>query len=64
MSKASCKISYVCDTSMKSMVWFMAFNATFNNTSVILWRSVLLEEETEKMIDLPQVTETLSHNVV
>jgi hypothetical protein len=49
---------------MKSMVWFMAFNATFNNTSVILWRSVLLEEETEKMIDLPQVTETLSHNVV
>jgi hypothetical protein len=24
----------------------MMFNATFNNISVILWRSVLLEEET------------------
>ena len=28
------------------MVWFMAFNATFNNISVISWCSVLLEEET------------------
>jgi len=29
-------------------VWFglMMFNATFNNISVILWRSVLLVEET------------------
>jgi hypothetical protein len=26
--------------------WFMAFNATFNNISVISWWSVLLEEET------------------
>ena len=26
--------------------WFMVFNATFNNISVILWRSVLLVEET------------------
>ena len=26
--------------------WFMAFNATFNNISVISWRSVLLVEET------------------
>jgi len=25
---------------------FMIFNATFNNISVILWRSVLLVEET------------------
>jgi len=25
---------------------FMVFNTTFNNNSVILWRSVLLEEET------------------
>jgi len=25
---------------------FMLFNATFNNTSVISWRSVLLVEET------------------
>jgi len=26
--------------------WFMAFNATFNNISVISWQSVLLVEET------------------
>ena len=33
---------------VKSMVgWFMVFNATFNNISVISWRSVLLMEETE-----------------
>jgi hypothetical protein len=28
------------------LVWFMVFNATFNNISVISWRSVLLAEET------------------
>jgi hypothetical protein len=27
-------------------LWFMVFKATFNNISVILWRSVLLVEET------------------
>jgi hypothetical protein len=27
-------------------MWFMVFNATFNNISVILWQSVLLMEET------------------
>jgi hypothetical protein len=48
----------------------MVFNATFYNISVILWRSVLLVEETEypeKTIDLSQVTDklkTLLHNVV
>ena len=26
--------------------WFMVFNATFNNISVISWRSVVLVEET------------------
>jgi hypothetical protein len=26
--------------------WFMVFNATFNNISVISWRSVLLVDET------------------
>ena len=43
----------------------MGFNATFNNFSVILWRLVLLVEETglpRKSTDLPQVT--LSHSVV
>ena len=48
-------------------VWFMVLNATFNNISVISWRSVLLVEETvypEKTTDLSQVTDILSHNVV
>jgi hypothetical protein len=27
-------------------LWFVVFNATFNNISVILWQSVLLEKET------------------
>jgi hypothetical protein len=46
------------------MVSIMVFNATFNNRSVIPWRSVLLVEETsvdEKTAALPQVTETLYH---
>jgi hypothetical protein len=30
----------------KSLVWFMVFNATFNNISVISWRSVLLVDKT------------------
>jgi hypothetical protein len=28
------------------LAWFMEFNATFNNISVISWLSVLLVEET------------------
>jgi len=46
----------------------MAFNATFNNISVILWLSVLLVEETgvpeeylKKTTDLSQVTDKLYH---
>jgi hypothetical protein len=39
------------------------FNATFNNISVISWRSLLLVEETrvpeDKTIDLLQVTDQL-----
>jgi hypothetical protein len=38
--------------------WFMVFNATFNNISVISWRSVLLvgePEYPEKTTDLSQV---------
>jgi len=40
------------------------FNATFNDISVIYWRSVLLVEETEypeKTTDLSQVTDKLYH---
>jgi hypothetical protein len=29
------------------LVWLMMFNTSFNNISVISWRSVLLVEETE-----------------
>jgi hypothetical protein len=45
-------------------LWFMVFNATFNNISVISWRSVLLVEEPEypeKTTDLSQVTDNLYH---
>ena len=31
--------------------WFMLFNATINNISVIWWRSVLLEEQTRVLGD-------------
>jgi hypothetical protein len=31
---------------MLTKVWFMVFNATFNNILVISWQSVLLVEET------------------
>ena len=43
--------------------WIMMFNATFNNISVISWRSVLLEETEypDKTTDLPQVTDKLYH---
>jgi len=39
-------------------LWVMMFNTTFNNSSVISWRSVLLVEKTT---DLPQVTDKLYH---
>jgi len=40
----------------------MVFNATFNNISVILWRSVLLVEETG--VHGENHRQTSSHNVV
>ena len=39
-------------------LWVMVLNATFNNISVISWRSVVL---LEKITDLPQVTDKLYH---
>ena len=45
-------------------VWFMKFNATFNDISVISWRSVLLVEEIGvfgETTDLSQVTDKLYH---
>ena len=44
---------------------FMVFNATFNNISVISWRSVLLMEETrENHQPVTSNRQILSHNVV
>jgi hypothetical protein len=39
-------------------IWFMVFNTTFNNITVISWCSVLLVEETT---DMSQVTDRLYH---
>jgi len=47
-----------------NMGWVMVFNATFNNISVISWRSILLVEETgvpRENHDLLQVTDNLYH---
>jgi hypothetical protein len=46
------------------LVWFMVFNATYNNISVISCQPVLLVEEIgvlEKTTDLSQVTDKLYH---
>jgi len=48
--------------------WFMVFNATFNNISVISWQLVLLVEDTgvsgENHQPVASLWQTLSHNVV
>ena len=47
------------------LVWFMVFNATFNNISVISWGSVLLEEEAgENNRPVASHWQPFSHNVV
>ena len=52
----------------KEIGWFMVLNATFNNISLISWRSVLLVEETgvpwENHRPVASHWHTLSHNVV
>jgi len=49
-------------------VWFIVFNATFNNIPVISWRSVLLVKETgvprKKHWPVASHWQTWSHNVV
>jgi hypothetical protein len=44
----TCTYMYHC-YSIRLFVYFMVFNATFNNISVIPWRSVLLVEEADKL---------------
>ena len=49
-------------------LWFIVFNATFNNISVMLWRSVLLVKKTwvpkENHWPVTSHWQTLSHNIV
>ena len=42
---SQCCIEYTSPWTVGWLVWFMVFNATFNNISVIPWQSVLLVEE-------------------
>jgi hypothetical protein len=44
-------ITFTTTRSRNGLVWFMLFNAIFNNISVISWLSLLLAEKTT---DLPQ----------
>ena len=57
-----------CTSAICLFVCLMVFNATFNNISVISWRSVLLMEETggpgENHRPVASHWQTLSHNVV
>jgi hypothetical protein len=59
----TCAISEATFFNFKCLVWFdfIVFYTTFNNISVISWRSVLLLEETEKTPDLLQSTAKLDH---
>jgi len=48
-----------------ALSFLMVFNSTFNNISVISWRSVLLVDETgENHRPVASHRQTLSHNVV
>jgi hypothetical protein len=54
----------VCLLYIYLLVSLMVFNAIFNNTSAISWRSVLLVEETrgsQKTTDLAKVTDKFYH---
>jgi hypothetical protein len=60
--------STICTEIESLFVCLMVFNATFNNISVISWRSVLLVEQTwgpgKKHRPVASHWQTLSHNVV
>jgi hypothetical protein len=65
-------VQVICQTLSSQIIYngfgFMVFNTSFNNISVILWRSVLLVEETwvpgENHRPAASHWQTLSHNVV
>ena len=56
------------DRGIDWLVWFMVFNATFNNISAISWQSVLMRKETgvpgENHQPVTSHRQTSSHNVV
>ena len=62
-----CVNVYIFNCHIVGLVWFMVFNTTFNNSSVILWWSVLLFEETgvhgENHRTVASHQQSLSHNV-
>ena len=70
MHKKAQKLKFLCERNDKVSIFswfvdwlylkvrFMVFNTTFNNISVISWRSVLLLEKTT---NLPHVTDKLYH---
>ena len=65
MAKSAEKDDIFDHVSYKCMgVWVAVFNTTFNNISLISWRSVLLVEETgvpKETTDLSQDTDKLYH---
>jgi hypothetical protein len=42
----------------------MVFNITFNNISVLSWRSILLVGETGKTTNMPHATDKLDHTML
>ena len=67
LRKRRCDILQLC-LKIRRIYWkvfrVMVFNVTFNNISVISWRSVLLVEEIGVHGEKPPSWQTLSHNVV
>ena len=61
-------VYYVNSRLCNSVNYLMVFNATFNNMSVISWRSILLVEETEgpgeNIRTVANHSQELSHHVV
>jgi hypothetical protein len=68
LAKYGISLSKQCGLVWFGLIWFMVFNAIFNNISVISWRSVLWVEETGVPGEIHQPvassSRTSSHNVV